>query len=367
MDPLVEAAAIFDRGGALQGPDRVGVTRVGCKNGWAILNWAGWLTLCAIGLLAPSGLLAACEGDNLIAALPPEQRAELQAAADAQPFAKGNLWTAAKDGQTITLIGTYHLDDPRHGIIRARLPDMLATAKTVLVEAAPKEVSALQAHVAAHPERLMNAEGPPLTEALSDADWLRLSGAMLARGIQPVFAAKMQPWYISSVLAIPPCQFSQAGRAPGLDLQLVDLASDRAIPVVSLEPFDTVFGIFDSFSPQDQMAMLVQSLDTVAVDDDMAVTVADSYFSGENRLFWEFTRLQIMTASGVTQAEADRQLSLIEEAMIIRRNRAWLPVITAAAAEGPVVAAFGALHLSGVQGVLNLLAGEGWTVLRVDP
>ena len=325
------------------------------------------LMLCVAGLLAPSGLQAACAGQNLIAALPPEQRAALQSAADVQPFAKGNLWTATKNGQTITLIGTYHLDDPRHDAIVARLTDTFATATTLLVEAAPKEAAALKAHLARHPERLVNFRGPTLPEALSEEDWLRLSDAMLARGISPVFAARMQPWYISSVLAIPACQFTQAASGPGLDQRLVALAADRAIPVVSLEPYDTIFGIFDSFSPQDQLTMLIQTLDAAAVDDDMAVTVSDSYFNGENRLFWEFTRLQLMSASGITQAEADHQLAQIEEALINRRNRAWVPVITAAAAKGPLVSAFGALHLSGEHGVLNLLAGDGWTVIPVSP
>ena len=43
-------------------------------------------------------------------------------------------------------------------------------------------------------------------------------------------------------------------------------------------------------------------------------------------------------------------------------NRAWIPVLTEAAAKGPVFAAFGALHLSGQDGVLNLLQKEGFTL-----
>ena len=69
----------------------------------------------------------------------------------------------------------------------------------------------------------------------------------------------------------------------------------------------------------------------------------------------------------MTKAEADREFALVEEAMLNRRNRAWLPVITGAAAEGPLVVAFGALHLSGDQGVLNLLAQDGWTVASLTP
>ena len=323
--------------------------------------------LFAFTVLFAAPVTATCVGQNLITALPSDQRAALQAAADAVPFAKGNLWQATKDGQTITLVGTYHLDDPRHASTITRLSGPMAAAKTLLVEAGPEEEAALKAHIARHPERLINATGPTLPEALTKADWLRLAKAMRARGVPPVFAAKMQPWYISSVLAIPPCQFADTTTGLGLDRRLIAMAADRNVPVASLEPYDTIFGIFDSFSAKDQLTMLVQTLDAGAVGDDMAITISDSYFSGENRLFWEFARLQLMSLSGASEAEADRQTLLIEEALINRRNRAWLPVISVAAAEGPLVVAFGALHLSGEQGVLNLLAMEGWTVLPLAP
>ena len=48
------------------------------------------------------------------------------------------------------------------------------------------------------------------------------------------------------------------------------------------------------------------------------------------------------------------------------RNRAWIPVIEAAAPKGPVVAAFGALHLSGTDGVLALARARGFTLERLD-
>ena len=47
-------------------------------------------------LLLPVNAFAECVGQNLIAALPADQRAMLQAAADATPFAHGNLWSATK-------------------------------------------------------------------------------------------------------------------------------------------------------------------------------------------------------------------------------------------------------------------------------
>ncbi len=317
-------------------------------------------------LLAPLTLHAECAGAaNLIAALPPDQRAALQAAADGVPFAKGNLWHATRPGQDITLVGTFHLDDPRHAATLTALTPALHAARTLLVEAGPAEEAALLDHVARHPELLIAQTGPTLPEALPKADWQRLSAALSARGIPPFMAAKLRPWYLATLLAVPPCQFTRTGAMNGLDRRLMTLASQARLPILGLEPFDTIFTVFDRFAPADQMAFLMQSLSESGEDNAMAITLADSYFSGDNRLYWEFARLRMQTRSG--PAEADRQFALVEDALLTRRNRAWISRIEAAAAQGPVIVAFGALHLSGENGVLNLLAQHGWALSPLAP
>ena len=318
-------------------------------------------------LLSPLMLHAECVGQNLIAALPADQRATLQTAADTAPFARGNLWRATKGAQSITLIGTFHLDDPRHDATVAALTQTLLAATTLLVEAGPDEEAALKAHVADHPERLINQTGPTLPEALAEADWLRLADALRARGIPPFFAAKLQPWYVSTLLAVPACQFAEAAAMNGLDRRLIALAAAQGLTITALEPYDTVFSIFDSFSTADQLAMLIQTLDANATDDDMAITLADSYFAGESRLFWEFSKLQLQALSGLSPEEAAREFAMVEDALFNRRNHEWLPRIEAAATQGRLVVAFGALHQSGENGVLNLLAQDGWAVTPFTP
>ena len=56
----------------------------------------------------------------------------------------------------------------------------------------------------------------------------------------------------------------------------------------------------------------------------------------------------------------------MQEAVMDGRNRKWIPVLTDAAREGPVLAAFGALHLSGDEGVLALLQAEGFALERLE-
>jgi uncharacterized protein YbaP (TraB family) len=312
--------------------------------------------------LLPLAAHAQCSGRNLIAASSPATRSALQAAADSVPFATGNLWHATRGALHITLVGTYHLDDPRHAATVAALAPDLASAKTLLVEAGPDEVVALKADLAANPTRLIH-QGPTLPETLTQADWARLTTAVAERGLPAFLVAKMQPWYVSTLLAIPACLFDGTAMSDGLDQQLMRVASAAGLPIVALEPFDTLFTMFNAMPQEDQIEMLLETLATTgALEDDMAQTLADSYFAGQNWLFWEFSRQQALDQPGADPARVARLFALIEDLLMTRRNRAWLPVIEAQAAKGPLVVAFGALHLAGENGVLNLLARNGWTV-----
>ncbi len=98
--------------------------------------------LLSLALLVASPLRAECVGQNLIADLPADQRAAIMAATAAVPYPAGNLWQATRDGQQITLVGTFHLDDPRHAATLNALTPTLLAAKTLLVEAGPQEEAA---------------------------------------------------------------------------------------------------------------------------------------------------------------------------------------------------------------------------------
>ena len=319
---------------------------------------------CLVLLLGFGTANAQCIGRNLIATLPPDQLAALKATTEAEPFAHGNLWHATRGSEDITLIGTYHLDDPRHPATVAALTPALAHATALLVEAGPKEEAAVKDLMVRKPETMLITTGPTLPEALSAADWQRLSDALNARGIPAFMAARMKPVFLTAILSIPACNFAAASAAAenGLDKRLIAAATAQGLPIKALEPFDTIFGIFDQFTPADQIAMLTQTLDSDGGSDDMAQTLTDAYFAGDARLFWQFSYLQSLSLPGMTKAEADREFALVEQALMTTRNAAWIPVIESAAAKGPIVVAFGALHLSGDKGVLNLLRHDGYQI-----
>ena len=323
-----------------------------------------WGAVIGAVLLLGTTAQADCAGKNLLNALPVQAQAELRARAAAHPFAIGNFWLAERDAARIYLIGTYHFDDPRHAATLAQLRPLLKTTRVLLVEAGPSEEVSLHQRLADEPALILNTKGPTLPEVLTPETWQLLSKAVRARGIPPVMVAKLQPWYVSMLLSMPLCGLNSAAAENGLDRQLMLAAAAEAIPIKALEPYDTVLRIFGDMPQSEQLDMVTMALATEASSADMMTTLADSYFAQEGRLIWEFNRLQSHEVLGYSSQRIDADLAKMEQVMMIDRNRAWIAKIEAAAQQGQVLAAFGALHLSGEAGVLRLLEQQGYHISR---
>jgi len=292
----------------------------------------------------------------------PAERARIEAMADAQPFPQGNTWTATRDGATLTIVGTYHLDDPRHAATVAALAPAIEGAATLLVEAGPDEEKALMDRLAADPSAMFITTGSTLLERLPPDLWLRLSRALAERGIPAFMAAKLQPWYATMLLAVPPCAMVAMADPKGLDGMLIDRATAAGVPVRALEPFDTVLKLFGGLTPEQELSMIESTLATEEQAEDFAFTLSEAYFQGESRLMWELMRAIALDLPGADAATVEAEFALMEELLMTARNRSWIPGIEEAAARGPAVVAFGALHLAGRDGVLDLLARNGWTI-----
>lgn len=322
------------------------------------------LLLAAALLCLPAAATAAtgCAGKDLIAALPEAERAALEARTAAAPYPEGNLWQATRGGQSVTLVGTYHLDDPRHAAIVAALEPAVASAALLLVEAGPEEERALMDRVGRDPSAILLPEGPSLLERLPPEDWAALAQAMRDRGMPPFMAARFRPWYVMTLLSVPPCAIEAVAGRDGLDRRLIDVAVAAGKPVRALEPWDTALRLLDGMDYATQLSLLRTTLALEAQAEDQMATLTAAYFAGRSRVIWEFMRQVMLDRPDADPTAIEAEFAAMEETLMAARNRAWLPVIEAAAAEGPVVAAFGALHLSGDEGVLNLMAGAGWTL-----
>lgn len=333
-------------------------------------------TLCAVFAAITLTLPAAaqeCTGRNLFDAMAPERLAKLRAATSAVPYHQGLFWQAEKGDMRATLIGTYHFADPRHATTMRHFGAEIDAAAVVLVEAGPQEEARLSEAMRDDPMLIVNADGPTLPQRLRPEEWRAVSTALEQRGLPPFIAAKLRPWYVAVMLSISPCMMrivEERGDTGGLDQMLTDRAEAAGVPIRALEPWDTVFSLFEDMTPAEEEDMIRTSMPAAEYADDYAVTLADAYFAGESWMIWEFGRFDAYDNSGLDRAGVDRQMQLAREMLIDQRNASWIaPIETAAAdaaAQGKgIVVGFGALHLPGEQGVLRLLERAGWTVRPV--
>ncbi|MDJ0626807.1 MAG: TraB/GumN family protein [Rhodobacter sp.] len=320
-----------------------------------------------LAILAALPVSAACTGTDLLAAMPAGQRDALEAAASDQPYPNGILWRAERGDQIIHVIGTLHLHDPRHRATLDRIDTHIARSDTVFLEFGPGDEKRLQAKIAQEPDLAFITDGPTLPDQLADEDWNRLRQVMADRGVPGFLAAKMKPWMAMTTLGIAKCALHDLqGGLRGLDHMVMERALELGKTPKALEPVETLFDIFGSYSPEEQLDLLRLTLDQQLDNPDAQMTtLIEAYFRGEIRLIWEWSFAVAQDAMGLSDTDWQAQVARAEEALINRRNRAWMDRILPAAADGEVLVAAGALHLPGEQGLLNLLARQGFTLTRL--
>lgn len=313
-------------------------------------------------LLLPLPLWADCEGRDLRQDLSSAEQSLLRDRLAERPFPNGNHWRATKGDEVLHLVGTMHLADPRFDPVMTRLAPVVDSAATVLLEVTATEEAQLEAALNRDPSLLV------LTDAslpdLMGADWDLLAQAMQARGLPPFMAAKFQPWYVAVLLSMPSCLPLENLQIGGLDDLIETRATDQGIPTGALEGFDTALAAFGDVPLDQQIAMLRAALVPDTATNDMFTTMGDSYFDETHAEVWALTEVLSERFGMLDPAQSTEIFTTMENVLLTRRNRAWIPVMldTLANTDGPVLAAFGAAHLNGSTGVLALLEAEGFAL-----
>ena len=317
--------------------------------------------LSLFALAAPA--LAACEGENLIDALPPDARASLDQAVAAVPYPEGNFWRAAKPGSTVHVIGTIHVPDPRLAPLAARASALLDGAELLILEATTDDQLRMQRKMMEEPEIAFLTEGPTLIDLLGDETWGRIAADLSARGVPPFMAAKFRPWLLTVTLSVPACAFeTMAAGEPGLDGQIEAAARARDIPIATLDNIDVLIGMMNAGSLEEQVEMLKIAAFLEGDSEAAMATTLDSYFAGRHRELWEFARIMAVETQG---AGADGAFDLFEESLLDDRNRLWEEKLAALLKDTDAVIAVGAAHLSGDTGILRSLERMGYRLTRL--
>lgn len=314
--------------------------------------------------LASTPAVALCGGDSFADRLTAAENAEIDALRATTPFATGNQWIATRGDDQLTIVGTMHLRDPRLLPIMEGLQAPVASSDLILLEATPVEEAQVMDYMSQNPELLFSTDGPTLPESLSEETWQALSEAARARGIPPVLASKMQPWYLMLTLGIPVCAMADmAAGKRGLDHMIIEAATTTGTPMAALEPFDTIFAIMQNSPRSEQIEMLEVSVLDPTLQQEMFVAMLDNYFAGDAFAVLHMSEIAARRSIDLPATEIAALTAEALQAMLYDRNHAWIPVIEQATVDNnTILIAVGAGHLPGEQGILSLLEQRGWTV-----
>ncbi len=193
-------------------------------------------------------------------------------------------------------------------------------------------------------------------DALSAEQKTRLNEALAVLGLPAGAFDAFEPWFGSMTLGVLALQRSglpvQAG---GVDAHFFGRAKADDKERVAFETVELQTAVFDDLTTDTQVSFLMESLETPL--DSMTTqfgALVDAWATGDD------DGLAALMNDGMTQPE-------IFEALLVARNRAWIPQIESLLARDGenALVVVGAGHLVGESSVIDMLRQAGYTVERL--
>lgn len=309
--------------------------------------------------------MPACTGKNLLSEVQtgnPAQYARIEAEAARTENGEGLLWKIEKAGAAPSyLFGTMHMTDPRVTTLPAAAQKAFDAAGTMVIETTDVlDQARMMAVLAKQPDLMMFTDGTSLTSLLTPEQAAEVDKALGERGIPAFTVAKMKPWIISAMVALPACELLRKAKgAPVLDVKLAQDAKAAGKTVEGLETAASQLEAMASLPMKFHIDGLVQTLKLGDRMDDVIETMVVLYTQGETGIFWPLFKT-------VLPSEPDgAEYGAFEQTMITARNHGMVATAGPILARGNAFMAIGALHLPGPEGLVALFRKAGYTVSAV--
>jgi uncharacterized protein YbaP (TraB family) len=309
----------------------------------------------------------ACTGQNLLTQLQqsdPAKYASIMTEGDKVANGKSIFWKIEKPGvKPSWLLGTMHVTDPRVLSLPKGAAEADKSADTIIVESdeiLDEKKAALA--LLAKPELTMFTDGTTISKYLSADDNAKLEAGLKERGIPLAAVSRMRPWMISSVVALPPCEIARkANGAEFLDQKLAVDAAASGKQVKGLETLAEQLQAMADLPTEFHLKSLIETLQLGDKMNDVVETMTDLYLSGNIG-----ATMPMLKIAAPDDGENDSDYAAFEQRIILDRNKVMAERAAPILANGNVFMAVGALHLSGDQGLVELLRKQGFTVTAAD-
>jgi uncharacterized protein YbaP (TraB family) len=309
----------------------------------------------------------ACGARDLVAGLKisdPAAYEKLRAEGGKIKNSGARFWKVEKAGQPPNwLLGTMHLSDPRVTSLPDEAKAAFDGAQVVVLES--DEILDQQqaaAKMMARPDLMYFAGKDTIADYLKPDERKLLEDGLMKRGMPFAAIAKMKPWLLTSLVALPSCELSRKAQGlPFLDMKLAKDGLAAGKEVKGVETLAEQMEVVASLPMSFHVKSLVGTVKYPQYTADMMETTLQLYLQGEIGL--------VFPAGTYFAPEMDasdfRDMALFEEKLITVRNHHMADRGEPILARGNVFMAVGALHLIGDEGLVELLRKKGYTVTAV--
>jgi len=247
------------------------------------------------------------------------------------------LWKVADADTTIYLFGTVHILKPGTHWFGGPIRTAFAASDELvleMVEPAPAEANRLVMSKAVDPD------GPALTAKLSPADIEPYRAALRSFGLEAANLEPLEPWFVSTLLALLPLQKLGYDAEQGVEKGLSREAKAIGKPISGLETMEEQLGFFDSLPEPAQIKLLTQSVQDLPKAEQFAQDMTRYWLSGQPD---ELAKLMNKSMDSTPE---------LNKVLLVDRNRRWAEWIAKRLDKpGTVFLAVGAAHLAGEDSV----------------
>lgn len=304
----------------------------------------------ALGALALTGLIAA---PNAATADAGAVASAARGAVDAKTPPEGvALWRVSDADSEIWILGSVHLLDPALNWRRPAIDAAIASAERAYFET-PLDLAAQAQAMLLVMQLGVQPQGRRLTDQLSDKGRRDFDAAARKLSFSKAQFENLRPWL--AMLQIASLSFKKQGleAEAGVESVLLPELLKRKVEIRYLETIEQQMRFLSDLPEADQ----VQALEAALGDLDQIGAQLDRLVRA-----WKTGDLAGLEAEN---AKAAADSPAVHEALIIRRNKAWIDALRRElAGSGVTLVVVGAAHLVGDIGVPALLRAEGVTVER---
>lgn len=262
-------------------------------------------------------------------------------------YADALLWKISTGGQAPSYIfGTIHVSDPRIAALPVPVHEALNSARVFVMETLPDPQESMK-----FSEMMYFHDGKKLRDYLDEDLFSRTAAILDDYQVASESIVFMQPWAAFIIMSYP------RGEGMPLDLQLLDIARRNGAETRGLETLSEQGRVFSSMDLESQVRLLLDTLCNYDTVNSGFETMILLYLQRDLRALYDYTRKYSFPG--------DRLYDDLFRKLLFDRNRIMAERMQQALTGGNAFIAIGAMHLPGDDGVLSLLAKQGYTITPV--